>query len=148
MHRSQPQAFGGLRVGWGRSTAPVSTLQAWFRMWRCEPLHGPVSRLRGYPLIKLLLEPSVQAAGEDHPADLPGGERAESHENPIGFWLDAGRQLLTLGRPGELYPLRPCPPGRACVSHRIPGETDVGWGWGQGASSEKCSPKSMTFVLE
>lgn len=43
----------------------------------------------GNPLIKVLLEPSVQAAGEDHPTDLSGGERAESHENPIGFWVDA-----------------------------------------------------------
>lgn len=62
--------------------APALTLQAWFRMWQCEPLSGPVSRLQGDPLIKALLEPSVQAAGEDHPTDLPGGESAESHENP------------------------------------------------------------------
>lgn len=75
----QPQTFGGLCIGWSESTAPAMTLQAWFRKWRCGPLGGPVSRVHGCPLIKLLLEPSVQAAGEDHPTDLPGGER-ESRE--------------------------------------------------------------------
>lgn len=62
--------------------APAVTLRAWFRVWRCGPLCGPVSRLQGYPLIKVLLEPPVQAAGEDHSTDLPGGERAQSGENP------------------------------------------------------------------
>jgi hypothetical protein len=35
---------------------------------------------QGWPLIKMSLEPPVQAAGENHPADLPGGESEEQGE--------------------------------------------------------------------
>lgn len=96
----QPQTFGGLCIGWSESTAPAMTLQAWFRKWRCGPLGGPVSRVHGCPLIKLLLEPSVQAAGEDHPTDLKTGypNTHRSHEQQV-----VSHELFQLGHTASLY---------------------------------------------
>lgn len=79
----QSQALGGLFIGSGESMTQLLTLQAWFRMWECGPLCGAVGRLQGHPLIKVLLEPSVQAAGENHPADLPDGENRERRDMRI-----------------------------------------------------------------
>lgn len=73
----QSQALGGLCMGWGQSTPQLLTLQAWFRMWEPGPLCRVVSRLQGPPLVKVLLEPSVEAAGENHPADLSDGKNRE-----------------------------------------------------------------------
>lgn len=80
--------------------APALTLQAWFRMWRCGLWCGPVSRLQGYPLIKVLLEPSVQAAGENHSADLKTGYPNAhcSHEKQV-----VSQELLQLGHAASLY---------------------------------------------
>lgn len=109
---------------------------------------GQSAGYRACPLIKVLLEPPVQAAGEGHPADLPGGGRAESRESPIGFWPVAGKRLLMLGRAGELHPSD----SGHLEGPAFPAGSQEGLIWGGdrdgGASSEKFSPKSMTYVLE
>lgn len=103
--------------------APALTLQAWFRMWRCGLWCGPVSRLQGYPLIKVLLEPSVQAAGENHSADLPGGERAgscekEPHRLLAECWEAHAGPPCTLTTWRKSLHFSPDPEGG-----------DVRWGW-------------------
>ena len=50
------------------------TSQAWPMGFGPLNLRRAVGRGQGRPLVKMQLDPPVQTAGENHPADLPGGE--------------------------------------------------------------------------
>lgn len=71
------------------------TLQAWkMGFWHLSS-RGAVGGGRRRPSVKMQLEPPVQATGENHPADLPGGESrgAKRNQNPT--------KLLSLQCPEE-----------------------------------------------